>query len=360
MAIEAHQAAARIRGFALYVLDGHEPREILGEHFVGDLRQVAANPALAMFARRDLAKVLPPEIYRELGDRYPALAPAPPATINGAESDSAWPKPINLFRGIAAPPLSIDDAPSVIGEYGVRFAQAGGFDPTGAIVAGVLACAAVIDDGIRLRLPGASGHFQSARLWGAVIGPPGAGKSPTQRALLAPIYEIHRDLVGENVRHRQNEKVGDERVPARAAFTSDCTVDKLSEILTDNPRGILYAVDEFDSWLGQHEAFGRESGARNRGEWMRLYDGGPHQVDRVNRGSFWVPNWGASVITATTPAALRRLARKIAADGLFSGSSYSACARCKIGIATSHRCQWRPRNVPTRLAFGQFTLTAPI
>jgi len=50
---------------------------------------------------------------------------------------------------------------------------------------------------------------------------------------------------------------------------------------------------------------------------MRLYDGGPHQVDRIKRGSFFVKNWGASELTATTPAALTRLASKLPTDCLF-------------------------------------------
>ena len=227
----------------------------------------------------------------------------------------AWPRPINLFRNIAAPPLCAEDVPPAIGRYAEQFARAGGFDATGPIAAGVVACAAAVDDGIRLLLPGASGHFQSARLWAATIGSPGAGKSPAQRAMLGPIYELHRELVTANDRPPD---AAEERAPTLALFTSDCTIDKMSELLADNARGLLYCVDEFDSWLGQHEAFGRESGARNRGEWMRLYDGGPHQVHRVKSGrSCYVKNWGASVLTATTPAALARLARKLSADGLF-------------------------------------------
>ncbi len=70
--------------------------------------------------------------------------------------------------------------------------------------------------------------------------------------MLAPIYAIHRDLIGENERARKAAEGTEERIPHRALFTSDCTIDKLSEILADNPRGILYCVDEFDSWLGQH------------------------------------------------------------------------------------------------------------
>jgi hypothetical protein len=227
-----------------------------------------------------------------------------------------WPSPINLFGGLAAAPLTAHDVPPVIGDYASTFARAGGFDPTGAIAAATVATAAMIDDGIRLLLPGASSHFQSARLWVANIGSPGTGKSPTQRTMLTPAFDVHRDLVAASQREREAAKDDAERTPQRALLTSDCTVDKLSELLSDNPRGILYCVDELDSWLGQHEAFGREGATRNRGEWMRLFDGGPHQVDRVKRGSYFVPNWGASLLTATTPAALGRLAKKLPADGL--------------------------------------------
>jgi len=49
---------------------------------------------------------------------------------------------------------------------------------------------------------------------------------------------------------------------------------------------------------------------------LRLFDGGPHQVDRIKRGSFFVPNWGASILGATTPAGLRRHAKELPPDGL--------------------------------------------
>ena len=108
-----------------------------------------------------------------------ALAAADGRAMMDARGDgSGWPTPINFLSGLAAPPLTTANVPPVIGEYADRFARAAGFDVTGAIVAGVVACAAVIDDGIRLLLPGASGHFESARLWAASIGGPGVGKSP--------------------------------------------------------------------------------------------------------------------------------------------------------------------------------------
>src|SRR5690606_23506891 len=75
-------------------------------------------------------------------------------------------------------------------------------------------------------------------------------------------------------------------------------------------------TEEFASWIGGIDAYRDGAGARNRGEWLQLYDGGPHQVDRVKRGSFLVPNWGASVLAACTPAGLRDQVRKLPDDGL--------------------------------------------
>jgi hypothetical protein len=240
--------------------------------------------------------------------------------LGAGRDGSAWPRPVNLLREVGAPPLTHLDVPPVIGEFAETFAAAGGFDATGVILSATVCAAAALDDGIRLLLPGASSHFESARLWAAIIAPPGVGKSPMEREAQAPLFELHRELLDDDakgLRQGGSEDDDADNRPRRALLTSDATIDKLSEILADNPRGILYCVDEFDSWLGQHEAFGRDGGNRNRGEWMRLYDGGPHQVDRVRRGSFYVKNWGASVLTATTPAALRRLSRKLSADGLF-------------------------------------------
>jgi hypothetical protein len=85
--------------------------------------------------------------------------------------------------------------------------------------------------------------------------------------------------------------------------------------LVDNPRGILYRAEELDSWLGAHDAY-RSGGSKDRGLWLQLFDGGQYQVDRIIRGSSFVPNLGASLVSATTPARLRLLAKKLPNDGL--------------------------------------------
>lgn len=108
----------------------------------------------------------------------------------------------------------------------------------------------------------------------------------------------------------------EERQPIPALFTSDTTVAALSEALQANPRGILMLTEEFSSWIGAIDAADRGEGAKNRGDWLQLRDGGQRQVNRIDRGSVFVPNWGVSVLAATTPDGLAKQMKQMPEDGL--------------------------------------------
>lgn len=47
-----------------------------------------------------------------------------------------------------------------------------------------------------------------------------------------------------------------------------------------------------------------------------LRDGGPRQIDRIQRGSVYVPNWGASVLAACTPDGIAKQMKNMPEDGL--------------------------------------------
>jgi hypothetical protein len=236
-----------------------------------------------------------------------------------------WQAPADIFRDVVAPAYSLDDVPEAVASVAKAFSAATGFDQGAMILACVAAAAAVIDD--RYRLAVRPGWFESARLWSVLIGGPSAGKSPTIQAASAPIKAIHADRVEhwilENAARaiaqassKGKETAAPPPLPRPAMFTSDATLEALSDRLKDNPRGILLLTEEFASWIGSIDAYRGGQGSRDRGEMLQLYDGGPHQIDRVGRGSFLVPNWGASVLAAGTPAGLRDQVRKLPDDGL--------------------------------------------
>jgi uncharacterized protein DUF3987 len=87
-------------------------------------------------------------------------------------------------------------------------------------------------------------------------------------------------------------------------------------VLRKNPRGVLYIAEEFDSWLGSLDQYRKGEVARDRGQWLAAFDGGPRTVERVNRGPMFVPNWSVSILSATTPAGLARVTRYLPIDGL--------------------------------------------
>ncbi len=237
------------------------------------------------------------------------------ARIDAARAAS-WPsEPANLFRQCVAPRYSTDDVPQAIASMARAFGDASGFDVSGAIVAGVVAAAAAIDDRYRLEVRRESDWFESARLWGVLLGTPSAGKSPLLRAATNPLKDLHSEMYAQWRAANEGAKEG-ERDSMPVLFTSDTTVDALSDVLKENARGIVVLTEEFGTWLGQIDAQRDGAGVRARGEWLQLYDGGPHQVHRVARGSVFVPNWGASVLAAGTPAGLREQMKKLPDDGL--------------------------------------------
>lgn len=263
-------------------------------------------------ALRELLRERPQEPAGEAHDA-PADAEHPHAEEPRVEPAD---EPQNLFRDIVAPRFDPDDVPAPIRRMAEAFSGATGFDVSGSLMAATVAAAAAIDDRHRLAVRPSSDWFESARLWAVLIGTPSAGKSPTIRAATDPIKDLHSELFAKWLAANEHADEKEQEEPKPALFTSDATTEALADRLRDNPRGILMLTEEFASWIGSIDAYRDGAGARNRGEWLQLYDGGPHQVDRVKRGSFLVPNWGASVLAACTPAGLRDQVRKLPDDGL--------------------------------------------
>lgn len=225
--------------------------------------------------------------------------------------------PVDILQQTVAPPFTAAEVPALIGNWAEAWGHAAGFDPSGPIVAAVVTTAAALDDGIQLEVARNTEWRESARLWAALVGPPGMAKTPAIRAATAPLVELHKELVNEYAaRTRGMDPKKEELPPLPALVSHDATLEKLTEVLRDNPRGLLYHTEELDAWLGSHDAYRAGDSSKDRGEWLQLFDGGGHQVDRVRRGSYFVPNWGVSLISATTPDALRRLTKKLTNDGL--------------------------------------------
>jgi len=232
------------------------------------------------------------------------------------EIPDTWTEPVNFLRELSAPSFARKDLPPLIGEFAFSYAEHSGFDSTITVLAALVAAGAALSDDFKLVADSGTGWMQSARIWALNVAPSGAGKSPAHRATLHPLHEVQRALYKEFQRQCEALSAEDPKPPRPRIVIADATIEALSEVLRDNPRGVLVANDEFESFLGGLDQYKRSVASRDRGEWLRLFDGGPHTVERVQRGSVFVPNFGASLLTATTPTALAKVAKLLPEDGL--------------------------------------------
>lgn len=255
----------------------------------------------------DLARV------EEAKARQAELKAGAPALNRDATFASRTPR--DVLRRAAPPPYHFEDVPRSIGEFAWYFSQATGYDPSGAIVAAVTTAASVIDDDYKLLVRPESDWYVSARQWAVLCGDPSAGKSPCIRAATAHVKQMHHILY-ERWRVANEGLRKEERDPVPALYTSDSTIPALSVALQANPRGLLMLTEEFASWVGGIDSADRGESAKNRGDWLQLRDGGPHQINRVERGAVYVPNWGVSVLAACTPDGLAKQMKQMPEDGL--------------------------------------------
>jgi Protein of unknown function (DUF3987) len=87
-------------------------------------------------------------------------------------------------------------------------------------------------------------------------------------------------------------------------ITNDATIEKLAEILAENPDGILYYRDELMGWLRGLDKVGRES---DRAFYLEAWNGsGSFEVDRIGRGSVHVPALCVSVLGGIQPGPLTK------------------------------------------------------
>lgn len=172
-------------------------------------------------------------------------------------------------------------------------------------------------------------------LWGANIGPPGFMKSPVLRTITLPLAQIEELWRSEysgasseyetakeqaELRHqawREESKrafKNNEPPPIQPDRTisvpvckrlvlTDATCEKLHEILAENPAGVLVVRDELTGWLAQLERQGREG---ERAFLLQSWNGdAPFTIDRIGRGSIYVPAVCVSLIGNIQPARLR-------------------------------------------------------
>jgi hypothetical protein len=128
-----------------------------------------------------------------------------------------------------------------------------------------------------------------------------AFKDELKKAAREAAKSGNRLKLAEIARRGQDTEVPKEPV-LRRYKTEDATVEKISEILLENPTGILIHKDELSGWLRNLDKQGREG---DRAFYLESWNGtGSFDVDRIGRGSLHVPALCLSVLGGIQPGPL--------------------------------------------------------
>ncbi len=182
-------------------------------------------------------------------------------------------------------------------------------------------------------------------IWGGLVGRPGIMKSPALAEALKPLYRLDAKARKE---HEQAAKMFEmERSIAKAAreakikqatmnetakaaliqsvlsepappaqrryVLNDPTVEKLGEILNQNPRGVLLFRDELTGWLRTLDREGREG---DRAFYLEAWNGtGAFTYDRIGRGTIHIAAACVSVLGGIQPGPLGDYLRLAAKGG---------------------------------------------
>ena len=190
-------------------------------------------------------------------------------------------------------------------------------------------------------------------LWGAVIGRPGVLKSPAldeairplkrlaveaseeyQRALKEGEFERLRieaekknlkenilksvrkgDEKTLNTLRQQLDALEDRDPPIERRFiVNDSTVEKLGELLNQNPHGLLLFRDELTGWLRNLDREGREG---DRAFYLEAWAGhGRFTYDRIGRGTLHIESVTISILGGIQPGPLSQYLRSALSGGI--------------------------------------------
>jgi len=261
-------------------------------------------------------------------------------------ADDQWEDPVPLPEGLP-PVASLDPTmvPEPLREWIVDVSERMQIPPDFAAVGAVVVAGSLIGRKVGIHPKRHDDWLVVPNLWGAVVGRPSLLKSPALAEVMKPLarliaeayeeyqeamlaYEMDvmvveatkatlkeelkkaareaaksgdRSQLEEIAQRSQDTEVPEEPVLKRYK-TEDATVEKISEILLENPRGILVHRDELSGWLRNLDKQGREG---DRSFYLEAWYGtGSFDVDRIGRGSLHIPALCLSILGSIQPGPL--------------------------------------------------------
>ncbi len=263
-----------------------------------------------------------------------------------------WQEPQPLPEDMpAVPPFDFDCLPDTLRPWIKDIAERMQCPPDFPAIGAMIALGSVLGRKIGIRPKRHDDWLEIANLWGCIVGRPGLLKTPSLQQALVPLRRLvaaaleryeeesrkhdinsmlsaqSKKLVEETIkRHLKDNKKDDARVEAekhlkearekpvcRRYEVNDSTIEKLGELLSENPSGLLLSRDELSGFL---RSLDREDRAGDRAKFLEMWDGkGELTYDRIGRGTVRIPSNTLSILGGIQPDVLMAYVRDAVRGG---------------------------------------------
>ncbi len=306
---------------------------------------------------------------------------------DAASAPDGWPAPRPIVGELKpVPPFDADTLlPDALRAWIVDEAERMPCPPEFVAVAALVALGSVIGARCAIKPKRRDSWLVVPNLWGGIVGNPSAKKSPAWGVALKPldrliakageahrsasaeyetariVHEAKKDAIEGRIKVaakkasagdpveiarelRAHEEQGPPAPVLRRYRTNDSTVEKLGELLRDNPAGLLVLRDELDGLMATWEREGREG---ERAFFLEAWNGNQaFDTDRIGRGHISIANICVSIFGGIQPdkltVYLEQAAHAFANDGMLQ--------RFQVLVYPDpRRWEWRDRS-PNREA----------
>lgn len=242
------------------------------------------------------------------------------------------------------PKINIDLFPELLRVRAQELSKQQGADPIIPLFAGLAAASGAANAQSRLELlPG----FQVPPvIWVMTIGSPAQKKSPASKPMFQELKEIEKEdkkryakdiqeWKGHEAQHAQTYKdflkfcesqdfinspnnaphiyeLPPEPQPLRLLI-SDITSQKLVQMASGNPQGMLCHLDEMHGWIRK---ITDKRAAEDRSSWVVAFESDSHVLDRVGSGTHHADNLAVSIYGNIQPRVLAEHMDDLSSDGL--------------------------------------------
>jgi hypothetical protein len=216
-------------------------------------------------------------------------------------------------------PFPVSSLPGPLAAYVEQGAKALGCDPAYLALPSLAVASSAIGNSAVIRLK--RGWEEPSVIWSAIVGDSGTLKSPAYIRAVAHLLRRQKECFDTckkvTAKWKADGAEGDKPLPQRV-ICSDITIEKIAQVLEDNPRGILVARDELAAWFGSFTRYKGKSGGTDLPNWLELFRAGTLVIDRKtgDRTTVYVQRAAVSVAGSIQPGIL---ARALTADAFEAG-----------------------------------------